>query len=85
MSKRQANYQRDRDQLTREEEEDYEKSCEESLFRSEGLNTTTDEMHAWRASHDCFLFHAFILSDILACASLVSFKNADVLCYNAQE
>eukprot|EP00803_Ostreobium_quekettii_P006145 evm.model.scf_58.17 EVM.evm.TU.scf_58.17 scf_58:148652-165934(+) len=34
LSKRQANYQRDRDQMTREEEEEYEKACEESLFRT---------------------------------------------------
>ncbi|GMH37248.1 hypothetical protein BSKO_05121 [Bryopsis sp. KO-2023] len=33
LTKRQANYQRDRDQMTREEEEEYEQACEESLFR----------------------------------------------------
>ncbi|KAK9811814.1 hypothetical protein WJX72_010643 [[Myrmecia] bisecta] len=33
LNKRQANFQRDRDQMTREEEEEYERACEESMFR----------------------------------------------------
>jgi hypothetical protein len=33
LSKRQQNYARDRDQLTQEEEEEYERAVEESLFR----------------------------------------------------
>jgi hypothetical protein len=33
LAKRQANFQRDRDQLSRAEEEEYERACEESMFR----------------------------------------------------
>ena len=33
LAKRQANFQRDRDQMSQEEEEEYEKACEESMFR----------------------------------------------------
>lgn len=33
LGKRQQNYQRDRDQMTQEEEEEYEKAVEESMFR----------------------------------------------------
>lgn len=33
LAKRQQNYQRDRDQMTQEEEEEYEKAVEESMFR----------------------------------------------------
>ena len=33
LAKRQANYQRDRDVLTREEEEEYDRACGESAFR----------------------------------------------------
>ena len=33
LAKRQANFQRDRDQMSPQEEEDYEKACEEALFR----------------------------------------------------
>lgn len=33
LAKRQANFQRDRDQMTRAEEEEYERACEESMFR----------------------------------------------------
>jgi hypothetical protein len=33
LAKRQANYQRDRDVLTREEEEEYDRACDESAFR----------------------------------------------------
>ena len=33
LAKRQANFQRDRDQMSRDEEEEYERSCEESMFR----------------------------------------------------
>lgn len=55
LSKRQANYQRDRDQLTREEEEEYEKSCEESLFRSGQLNTVIDSLSALSKFHRSLL------------------------------
>lgn len=33
LLRKQANYQRDRDIITREEEEKYEKECEEAMFR----------------------------------------------------
>ena len=33
LAKRQANFQRDRDQMSRAEEEDYDKACDESMFR----------------------------------------------------
>eukprot|EP00951_Prasinocladus_malaysianus_P050443 scaffold680464_cov52-Prasinocladus_malaysianus.AAC.1 len=33
LAKRQANFQRDRDQMSREDEEEYERQCEESMFR----------------------------------------------------
>ena len=33
LAKRQANFQRDRDQMSAQEEEDYERACEESMFR----------------------------------------------------
>eukprot|EP00899_Mesostigma_viride_P013144 jgi/Mesvir1/21830/Mv04215-RA.1 len=33
LAKRQANFARDRDQMSRAEEEEYEKACEESMFR----------------------------------------------------
>lgn len=37
LAKRQANYQRDREQLTPEEEEEYEQACQDSLFRIQVL------------------------------------------------
>ena len=33
LAKRQANYQRDRDQMSRAEEEEYDRACDESMFR----------------------------------------------------
>ena len=33
LAKRQTNFQRDRDQMTPQEEQEYEKACEESMFR----------------------------------------------------
>ena len=33
LLRKQANYQRDRDIITREEEEKYERECEEAMFR----------------------------------------------------
>lgn len=33
LAKRQQNFNRDRDQMTQEEEEEYEKAVEESMFR----------------------------------------------------
>lgn len=33
LAKRQANFQRDRDQLAKEAEREYEQACEESIFR----------------------------------------------------
>jgi hypothetical protein len=33
LAKRQTNFQRDREQMSREDEEEYERQCEESMFR----------------------------------------------------
>lgn len=51
LSKRQQNFQRDRDQMTQEEEEEYEKAVEESRFRwvfFGGLRSCQgEEMDCW--------------------------------------
>ena len=57
MAKRQQNFNRDRDQMTQEEEEEYERAVEESVFRINILEKRLKrhEEQVGR-SYDCFFF-----------------------------